>query len=207
MKLTLHKREITGKKVAIMRRTGIIPWIVYGPHLEKWISVSFDKVAYIKAHDYLGSSSPLIIDLDGEEHMALMYDYAIDPVTNQLLHADFLAIQEGTKVSTSVSLSFVGISPAEKNKTWAVQHLREELEIQALPKDLPRFLEIDISSLEYESDVLYVKDLVLPDGIEILDDHDVAIATVSSLAVAVEDEPVKEIDDTEEGATDDKNGE
>lgn len=188
MKLLLQSRDVLGKKVSRLRKQGLTPGVIYGSHLSATIPVTFTKNDFLKAYKSLGSSSPVVLELDGDEHMALMYDYTVDPVTDELLHADFLAIQAGKKVSTSVSLIFVGVSPAEKNKIGTVQHLREDIEIEALPKDLPKSIEVDISSLATESDVIYLSDLVLPKGVVALEQETTPVATVSALSSGVDEE-------------------
>jgi len=119
----------------------------------------------------------------------LIQDVQIHPVTDKVLHIDFLAIDMNKKIQVDVALEFVGEAPAIKNGLGTLVKVMHEVEIEALPKDLPQHLEVDISGLNNLDDNITVADLKLPAGVEVLTDKEDTIASI----VAVQEEKVEEV--------------
>jgi len=195
MKLAVTKRIIKKKAVKKMRKEEQIPWVVYGKHMDKAIEVAFDKQAFIKLYKKAGST-PITLKGDDVDQMVLVHAIQLDPVTDYLLHVDFLALTKGEKVSSTVSIILEWESPIEKSGDGRVQQVKSEVVVEALPKDLPQELTIDISGLETTNDVLFLKDIKLPKWVEILDDVEISIVTIASLKG-------EEVAEEEEAATED----
>lgn len=163
--ITLHatKREETGKAARRLREDGKMPAIVYGPdHAAEPITVSLTDFTKILRDE--GESTVVEISGLGAGFQALIKDIDHDPVTNQPRHADLYAIKKGSKVTVSVSLSFVGESAAEKAGASIVK-VMHELEVEADPSHVPHELEVDVTALANIGDQIHVKDVVLPKGV------------------------------------------
>lgn len=104
----------------------------------------------------------------------------MDPVSDVLLHIDFLAIKADEKVTTEVSIILTGESPIEKLGEGKVQLIKDFIEVEAFPQDLPHNITIDISAIQNINDVIFVKDLKISDKVEVLDDPEQAIVTVAT---------------------------
>lgn len=145
MELAITTRELTGKKVASLRTQGLVPAVVYGKHLKAPIHITFDKNEFIKLYKVGGSSVALTLKGDKVNELALIQDIQLDPVTDYVLHVDFHAVKSDEKVTTSVPVVLVGISPIEKVGEGRVQLVKDTVEVEAFPQDLPKEIVFDIS--------------------------------------------------------------
>ena len=181
MKLSVTNRSLTGKKVKNLRNEGLIPAVVYGNHLDGNTSISLIKNDFLKLYRKRGISLP--IELDGDiKEMVIVKDYAVDPVTDELLHVDFLAVKKDQEVETHVPLVFIGESKVEKAKLGQLQYVKDSLAIKAKPGDLVAEIKVNVASIKEVSDVMFVSDVVLPKGVELIDDPEISIITVKSFA-------------------------
>lgn len=195
MKLTVESRTITGKKVSELRKEGKIPAVVYGKHLESTQNLVLKKIDFMRVYEKTGSSIPIELTWDGHDHLVLVADYQLDPVTDRLIHVDFHAVNKDEKVHADVPLVLTGVSPFEKASLWRVQILKDTISVEALPLDLPHDFKFDISSLDEAGIVVFVKDLALWENVEILDDLELAIISTVEFKVAKEDEETVETDE------------
>ena len=194
MELIVQKRQLVGKKVKTLRKESIIPGIVYGKHLSTPAVIQFDKNSFLKAYKHAGESTP--VDLTGEEaHLVLIHDIHVNPVTDIVEHVVFLAVKADEKVEASVHIVLEGVSPAEKEGTMRVQLVKDHVMVEALPRDLPHDIKVDISGLATIQDGIFVRDLKVSAKVELLDDADLPIVAV----VALEDEP-EEVPGVEQNA-------
>jgi large subunit ribosomal protein L25 len=108
----------------------------------------------------------------------LIHDVDLDPVTDVPIHVDFYAIEKGKKLTVDVPLEFIGVSPAVKELGAVLVKVLHDVEIEALPKDLPHKLEVDIASLVTFDSVLTAKDIKLPEGVALKIKLDEVIASV-----------------------------
>ena len=115
---------------------------------------------------------------------ALIHEVQVHPVTEEPIHVDFLLVDMNKKIKVNVPLEFIGISNAVKNGLGNLVKVLHEVEVEALPKDLPHNLEVDISKLETVEDQVFVSDLKLPAGVVVItNEHDV----VASIVLQVEE--------------------
>lgn len=113
-----------------------------------------------------GETSLVMLKLEnGKNYNVLIHDVAKDPLTLKPIHADFYAVRMDKPIEAKVPLEFAGESPAVKNEGGILVKVLHELEVKALPKDLPHQINVDISRLEKFEDKILVKDLVLPSGV------------------------------------------
>ena len=175
--LTATKRSKT-EKLAIIRTNGTIPAVVYGARVEN-TSISVPSVDFIKAFKVAGESSTIALDLEGKKIDVLIHEVQVDPIKGFPIHVDFLAIDMNKPVEVKIPLEFSGVAPAEKNGLGVLVKVLHEVEIKALPKDLPHTIIVDLSSLETLENQIHVKDLSLPNGVEMKTDGGEVVALVS----------------------------
>ncbi len=187
MDLAVQKREAAGKKVKLIRREWIIPGIVYGKYLEWTMTVSFDKQSFLRLYKKGWTSIPLTLKGEGIDQLVLIHDIQVDPVTSMLLHVDFLTLKKWEKIKTSVSIILEGEAPVEKLGEGKVQLVKDEIEVESIPQNLPHDIKVDISVLATIQDGIFVKDLIVDKGVEIIDDSEIAVVIVSSMSAETEE--------------------
>lgn len=176
-KVSAKSREILGKRVKILRKEGFLPAVVYGEGVPSHpISVSYKD--FEKTYREAGESTLVELEVDGKPYNVLIHDIAHDPLKGTPLHADFYAVRMDKLIRTKIPIEFFGESPAVKNDGGILVKVTQELEIEAFPKDLPRSLRVDISSLVAFESRLFVKDIVVPAGVKILADTEDIIILV-----------------------------
>lgn len=191
--LTLEvTRRDAEKSAEDVRNEGKVPAIFYGPK-EDTTSVEVDAIKFEKIYEEAGESTIISLKDEKGEHDALIQEVQKDPVTDKLLHADFYIIEKGKKISVSVPFIWNGVAPAEKNLGGVVVKVAHEIEIEALPRDLPHELEVDLTLLENMESKITAKDLKLPEGVELVDSPDEVIAAVTE-AKEEEELPVESPD-------------
>lgn len=164
---TLSATVRNNESADALRAAGKIPAVIYGKGLEKSVHVAIDKEAFKKAWTSAGSSTAVTITGIDDEVDAIIHDYQIDPTTDTVIHADFLALDKNTKVTVKVHLEFVGESPAAKAGLGIFEKPLHEIEIEALPKNLPKSIIVDISGLAEVGSAIHIKDLAIPSGVEV----------------------------------------
>lgn len=179
--LKLDARTHSGKKVAILRREGIVPSVVYGGSAEP-VSTQSAIVESTKVAHTAGKHTPIDIIIDGKKVLAIIKSIDMDPVKHTLRHLAFHTINKNDKIVTEVPIVLIGIgeSVAERAGLIVLQAI-EDIEIRALPADLPASIEMSIIDLATDEDKLTVDDIKLPEGVEFADheqDLDLVIANV-----------------------------
>lgn len=154
--LNAQKRN-SDEKLSEVRASKMVPWVVYGKNKES-VSIKVDSSDLIKIYRVAGESHIITLNVDNVSTDVLVHDYQKDPVNWDFLHIDFYAITKGEKVTTKVSLSFVGTSEAAKNGALIEEHTKE-IEVKTLPKDLVDFFEVNLEKLEKAGDIIRVSDL------------------------------------------------
>lgn len=187
MELHVTDRVVFGKKVNNIRKQGFVPGIVYGKHIKTPVAVQFEKNVFLKTYRASGVSTP--IDLTGDnKELVLIHHIDTDPVTDVVLHVDFLAVKADEKVRASVAISLVGQSPAEKEGVGKVQLVKDHVMVEALPRDLPHDITVDVSTLATLQDGVFVSDLKLGDKVTVLDDADQPVVAIVEIEDGSEEE-------------------
>ena len=177
------KKRIEGVSSDTLKKTGEIPAVFYGAG-KTTTSISISLVEFKKLWREAGESSTVKISLDGKDIDTLIYDVQVHPVTEEPIHVDFLVIDMNKKIQVKIPLEYVGISNAVKNGLGNLVKVLHEIEIEALPKDLPHNLAVDLSKLETVENQIFVSDIKLPAGIVVITNgHDV----VASIVLQVEE--------------------
>jgi len=201
MKLTVISRQ--DKKAKDLRKEGLIPGIIYGKHMSAPLAVACKRNDLIKKYKEAGYSTPLTLDGDGIDQLVLIQDIQVDPVTDILIHIDFLAVNKDEKVTTDIPVKLIGESIIEKSWEGQIQLIKDSIEVEAFPQDLPSEITIDISVIQTINDTIFVKDLKFSSKVEVLDDPEQAIITVALTVEEVEEVPVVATETTAAGVTPD----
>jgi large subunit ribosomal protein L25 len=166
--LVAEFRDVEGKGASRrLRRANKVPAILYGGHREPR-ALSLDHTRLMLMLDNERFYSTIISLKVGEVNQAaVLKDVQRHPAKNAVLHVDLQRVLEDEKIRITIPLHFKGEagSPGVK-KGGVVSHLRNEVEVLCLPKDLPEFVELDLSNLDMNQ-MLYFSDLNMPEGVEI----------------------------------------
>lgn len=201
--LPAKKRTIIGKKVKQLRTKHILPAHIYGN--TEPLNIEFDEKIFLKTFEKAGETSLLYVHIEGEKESrpVLVADYMVDPVLGQITHVDLRQVNLNVKVKANVPVEVVGESEAVKAGGVLIT-LYNEIEVEALPTDLPEKFVLDISKLVNIGDDLKVSDLQFDSSkVEISIDPTEVLILVNEPVVEVEapvtTEPV-EVETTVQGA-------
>src|SRR3989338_8497179 len=148
-----------------LRKSGKIPAVFYGAG-KKATSISISTIEFKKIWREAGESSAVKISMGNNNDIdSLIYEVQVDPVIDEPINVDFLAIDMKKKIQVNVPLIFEGISEAVKSGIGNLVKVLHEIEIEALPADLPHNLAVDISSLQTLENQIFVADIKLPKGV------------------------------------------
>jgi large subunit ribosomal protein L25 len=186
--LTATKRSKTDK-LGDVRKNGMIPAVVYGARVENTM-ISVPSALFSKVLKVAGESSTIVVEFEGKKIDVLIHDVQVDPVKGHPIHVDFLAIDMNKPVEVKIPLEFIGVAPAEKNGLGVLVKVLHEVEIKALPKDLPHAIEVDVSALATLEDQIHVRDIKTAKEVTMLTDLDEVVALVSTVKEEVEEAPV-----------------
>ena len=186
--LQVEKRDAKANLDTI-RKTGMMPAVFYGKK-EKSTSIQLPFAIFEKTLKDAGESTILHLKGQGIDVDVLIHDVDLDPVTDKPRHADFYAIEKDKKLEIKVPLEFTGVSGAVKDLGAVLVKVAHELEIEALPKDLPHSVSVDLSLLAKFDDVIKVHDLKLPMGVTAKAKADEIVASVYEPKEEVEAAPV-----------------
>jgi large subunit ribosomal protein L25 len=193
-KLVVDKRTVTGRKVKVLRRENILPVNLYGQEIKSQ-ALQLGYQDFVKTFEKTGESGliDLVIGTAKSSYPVLVGDIQIDPVTDKILHVDFRQVDLAKKTVVSVPIELVGEAPgAEGGEGILIQPLLE-VDVEALPEELPDHLEADVSSLKAISDVIRVADLKVNEGVVIMADKEEVVAKLEAPAEEeAEPAPVEE---------------
>ena len=209
IKLTVEKRKITGRKVKALRREGILPANIYGKK-EKSLSVQLEAKSFLPVFKEVGETGLIELKVADEKEArpVLIHNVQFHPVDEIPLHVDFYQVDLKEKVTTKVPVELIGESPAVKDKIGILIQPLSEVEVEALPADLPEKIEVNISGLKAINDAVAVSDVKLPEGVKVLTEGKEILVKIEPLAKeevvapppAEEEAPTEEETPTEEAA-------
>lgn len=179
--LKLDARTLSGKKLAGLRRDGLVPSVIYGAQDEP-ISTQSPVVETTKVAHAAGKHTPVHLTIDGKKRLAIIKSIDLDPVKRTVRHIAFHAIKQNDVITTEVPIILIGEgeSAAERAGLVVLQAI-EHIQVKAKPADLPESIELSIIDLATTDDKLTVADIKLPEGVEFDDneqDLDLVIANV-----------------------------
>ena len=177
VELTVTLRDVTGKKVAGLRKNGYVPAVVYG-HDFPAQAVMGEEVPVTKAVRTAGRHHPVELTIDGQKRLAMIKSTDLDPVKRTVRHVAFHVVKQNEEVETEVPVVITGEgeTPAEK-AGLVVLTGTDTIEVKALPNNLPDRLEAPGNKLVEAGDRLTVADITAPQGVTILSEPDLVVAT------------------------------
>jgi large subunit ribosomal protein L25 len=198
-KLAAARREITGKKVAHLRRDGKLPGVIFGRGLDS-NNVSVDAHEFELLRRHAGPNTLIDLSVDGESSApVLVHGVQTHRVTRRPLHVDLYVVRMTEELTVDVPLVSEGESEAVETGGGTLLHVIENVRVRALPDHLPQSIHYSIESLATFDDQIHVRDLEIPSDATLLTDPDEVVAKV--LPPRVEEEPVvAEAVEGEEGA-------
>ncbi len=178
--LSAQKRDLVGRKVKTLRAKGEIPGTVYGKDV-KSTTVSVSADTFMKVYSEAGETGLVELSVAGDLRPVLIHTVQKDPVKGAILHIEFYQVNLKQKVKTNVPLEFIGDAPAVVQKTGVLLTLIDEVEVEALPTDLPEKLSVDVSKLAEVNQEVKVSDITVPSGVTVLTAQDQSVVRVGSL--------------------------
>lgn len=214
MALSAQKRHKTPQQI---RRAGYIPAVIYG-HGVANESVEVESRQFGRVFSATGYTTLVNLAVGEKQHTVLIREVQFHPLKDQVLHIDFYQVRLDEKVKANVPLEFIGESVAVKDAGGVLVKSLSEVELEALPQDLPRDIKVDISVLTDFEKAIHVSDLSVPKGVELFHEPEEVVALVQPprseqeleslseeakedvAAVEVVSDKEKEEEPTEEGA-------
>lgn len=179
--LTAQKRDTISKKEnKALRANGKVPVVLYGKK-DDALPLTLDAKEFMQAYKEAGESTVVSVTIEGgDKKDVLIHEVATDPVLGEVIHVDLYAIDMTVEVEVTVPLVFVGAAPAEKELGGNLIKVHHELDIKALPKDLPHEIEVSIDGLKTFEDQVHARDIVMPAGVTMVTDGEEVIALVAA---------------------------
>jgi large subunit ribosomal protein L25 len=178
--LTLEAKNRNIKEnLASLRKGGFVPAVFYGKK-EESTPITISSVQFQKVLKEAGESTVITLKRSEGDVEALIHDVDFDPVTGNPIHVDFYVFEKGQKLTLDVALEYVGVSAGVKDFGGLLVKVLHEIKIEAMPKDLPSQIEVDISPLTTIGSQILAKDLVLPAGVTLVENPDEVVALVSA---------------------------
>ncbi len=178
-KLVVEKRKILGKKIKKLRREGILPANVYGKDI-KSVAVQMPFKEFNKVFKEAGETGLIDLDINGKVLPVLIHNVQTTYL-GELLHADFYKVNLKEKVKTMVPVITTGEAKAVTDKVGLLIQVLSELEVEALPEDLPEKIEINVEKLSTVDEQITVGDIKTPNGAAILTDSSQIVVKISEL--------------------------
>jgi len=174
--INAKKRDVKDGLEAL-RKTGSIPAVFYGAGKTN-TSIVISSREFRKIWRDAGESSAIVVKTPEGDTDVLIHEVQVDPVTDEPIHVDFLAIDMKKKIKVNVPIVFEGISIAVKSGIGNLVKVLHEIEIEALPSDLPHNLSVDISTLETLDSNILVSSIKLPSGVIAITDGGEVVASI-----------------------------
>lgn len=184
--LSASARDQGGKGVARkLRSEGRIPAVVYG-HGREPQPLSINSRELDRLLDHIAAEATVIdLDIDGKPARTLIREIQRHPFKRQILHVDFQELVAGEKISVRLPIILVGVPDGVRLDGGILDQTMRELEVEVDPSNIPNHVDIDVTKLTIGSSI-HVRDITLPEGVEVLDDGDASVCVVSAPRAAVE---------------------
>ena len=190
-------RTTIGKQVKALRRQGLLPAVMYGVGVDP-LPLELDEKVASRALASVGRSTLIDLNVGKDTHKVLVREFQRDVIRRDILHVDFLVVAMDVAIGAVVPVILIGESPAMEELGGIIVSGLNEIEVEALPADLPEQVSVDVGALMSMSDVITAGDLVLGERVTLITDPDETIANVIAQMAEEEVEEV-EVDELEEG--------
>lgn len=199
--IRVEKREQTGKNSnRRLRAVGSLPAVLYGGGQKESVPITVDRKTVM---DLLrtggGENAVFLLQLAGTKSTrhAMIRELQVDPISHQIVHIDFQRISLTDKVRVEVPIQLLGTAAGVKDQGGVLDFITREVEVECLPGNIPQALEVDVAALEI-GDHVEAKQLTLPENVELLEDAERVIVSVSHSRVAAEIEELEAEAEAEE---------
>lgn len=202
LSLSVKTRKETGKRADTLRKNNSIPAVLYGPDVKN-ISLAVDYQQFDSIYEQAGESSLLDLQVDNKKPVkVLIQAVQRDPVTDKIIHIDFHQIDMAKKITTEVSLEFIGEAKAVKELGGILVKSLYKVKVECLPQDLVHKIEVDISPLNTFNDIIRVEHLKVPDKLTIKEKTDEVVISVQEPRAeeeleALEEKPEEKVEEVE----------
>lgn len=199
--ISAEMRERAGKGAArATRRSGRVPAVIYGDKKDP-VMISVDPIQltkYVKRGGFF--SHVYDVEVGSEKHMVIPRDVQLHPVSDKVIHVDFLRVNKDSRLAVEVPIHFINDEESPGIKQGGVLNIvRHELELMVSPLAMPEFIEIDLTGREI-GDSIHISEVVLPEGTRpVITDRDFTVATIAAPTVAPVEDEVEEGEEGEEG--------
>lgn len=203
LSLSAEIRKDFGKKVKNLRKKGILPGVLYGPKIENR-PLEIDLKEFEKIYKEAGESSLISLEVDKKKFLVLIHEVKLDSLTEKPVHADFYQPRLDEEVEVTVPLVFEGEAGAVKDLGGTLVKNISEVEVKALPQNLPHEIKVSIDRLKTFEDNILIKDLIVSKEVKILKEPKEIVAAVSPPEKVEEElekpieEKVEEVEKVEE---------
>lgn len=176
--ITAKIRKELGKKVKNLRKKGILPGVLYGPKIET-LSLEIDLKEFEKVYQAAGESSLIQLSVGQKKFLVLIHAVEIDALSQKPIHVDFYQPKLDEEITATIPLVFEGEPQACKDLGGTLVRNIHEVEVRALPQNLPHEIRVNIEKLKTFEDNILIKDLVLPKEVKILKEPEETVALVT----------------------------
>ena len=179
MELIAQKREIMGKSVKAVREKGLVPAELYGKGMEN-IHLSLPLPDFLEVFKEAGSNTVVQLQVGTEVYPVVVHDVQRSFVQDSVEHIDFYKVRLDEKITAKIPLEFTGEALAVKALGAVLNKSMTEVEVEALPNDLPHRLMVNLEMLDAFGKSIYVKDVAVPKGVVVLVEPETVVATVAA---------------------------
>jgi large subunit ribosomal protein L25 len=178
IEIAAQSRETGKESTKTLLGHGLVPGVVYGHGFEP-LSIQMNKREFMNAFNEAGESTLLNLVVDGKEvGNVVIKDYQNDPTSGSITHFDLHKVKMTEKMYANVDIEFIGEAPAVKNEGGVLVIGQDSIEIHCLPSDLISSIEVDLGKLEHVEQMIRIKDLAIPERVEVMDEEENVIVSV-----------------------------
>jgi large subunit ribosomal protein L25 len=207
-KLAAEPREKSANQLSTLRKDEKIPGILYGVGVKENLMVKFPKLAFQKLYEEAGESQVVELELGSDKPVnVLVRDVQIHPVSRDVIHVDFQAIDVTKPAEIEVPLEFTGEAPAVKASGGSLVKKINSIPVKCLPKDFVKFIEVPLGKLETLEDTILIQDLEIPESFTLMTDEHDLVATVVPPRIEAEPAPAEEVEGEQGEAAGEEGGE
>ncbi|HCS79237.1 TPA: 50S ribosomal protein L25 [Patescibacteria group bacterium] len=180
IRLHAQPRILRGRKVSQLRARAFVPGVIYGKGIASQ-AIEMALPEFSQVYAATGETGLVELNLGSDVRPALIKSVQVHPVTNKFLHVDFYQVDLKTKVTAHVPLKITGAAPAVTDRLGVLLQLINEAEVEALPTDLPEYLEVDISKLAQIGDTILIGQLTVSPAVTVLTSGSLEVVKIGEL--------------------------
>jgi large subunit ribosomal protein L25 len=177
-KLSATRRTVIGKQLGKLRRSGVLPAVMYGPGTDPQ-PIQIDAREATKVFRRVHGAELIELEVDGASHKVLVHDLQRDAIRGDFLHADFYAVDMNRTIRVRIPIRLVGSAPAVTTHSGVLVRGLGEIEVECLPANLVTAIEADLGELQEIGQAIHVRNLYVPKDITVLTEPDELVARVT----------------------------